>query len=155
MEKGFYWVAVGLLVLGVNQSVLNRRGDWLSSVETGSVARVAQLSHQAWDRLQGGNSSYDQVGELPGLNQLDQLDRLDSMRIARAAHNADFAQRRAEWVQRRIETANRIEGSRAEWMAQRRMQAFVPCPGQNIRVNVPPIQVPAVHVTVFGDEGTI
>jgi hypothetical protein len=154
MERGFYWVAVGLLVLGVNQSLVSRHGDWLNGVGRNSVAHLAQLSHQVRVDLQGRDSALDQVGELPS-QALDQLDRLDSIQVDLASRNADLAQRRAEWVQRRIEMANRIESRRAEWMAKGHVRAFVVCPQQNIRVNVPPMNVPALHVTVPADDGTI
>ena len=153
MEKGFYWVAVGLLVLGVNQSLVKRHGAWLGGMERNSVAQLEQFSHRAWDHLQGRNSAYE-LGELAGLDQLDRLDRLQSMRVDFASHNAELAQRREAWVERRIEMVNRMESRRAEWMAHKHPRVFRACPPQDIGVSVPPISVPAVHVTV-SDDGTI
>ena len=148
MEKGFYWMAVGLLLLGVNQTVVRRHGDWVRVWERNPVEQLAQLSHQTWTQLQGH--------EMPSraLDQLDQLDRVDTVQADFAAHSADLAQRRAEWMQRRLEMANRRENRRSEWIMRNHARVLGPCAGQDIRVNVPPVQIPAVHVTV-SEGGTI
>lgn len=145
MEKGFYWVAVGILLLGVNQSLVRRHGDWMQAWERNTVEHLAQLSQQTWARLQGP--------EFPSrtLDQLDQLDRLDTVQAELAAHSADLGQRRAEWMQRRIEIANRWENRRSEWIMRNHARVLGPCAGPDIRVNVPPVQVPAVHVVVSED----
>jgi hypothetical protein len=138
MEEGFYWMAVGLLALGLNQSLMNRHGGWLRGVERSSVAQLEQLSHLAWDRVRYGQSGYDHL-RLASLDKLDQLDRVQDVQLAVAA-------RRAEWAQHKAEVAAQVGAREAEWMSRRHLRSVVVCPEQNVRVDVPSVEVPEVRI---------
>ena len=136
-EKGLYWVAVGVLALGVTNSFVNRHGDWIHclanhSMEIGDrfsshADRLAAFANRAFDRS-SANVERTQEAVVRAQNRVASVETL----IAR--HQAELARFQTEQVRVHV--------------LQSLPQRIVVCPRKNL-VLVPP-QPPVVR-----DQGTI
>ena len=152
-DKALYWLTLGVLALGVSNSLMKNHAGCLRTLTSSAVSRVQQLSHPA-DIIVDGS-------DVDALDRLDDLDRMAEDLPARvqvqlsnlptdwASRQADWAQRRAEWEQRRVEAINRIQSRRVEELTRRSVRHFVAGRCGQVRVQAPKV------VVAVPDDGTI
>ncbi|HKS72141.1 MAG TPA: hypothetical protein VJQ82_03020 [Terriglobales bacterium] len=125
-DRGWYLIAVGVLALGLSNSMLNSHPDWLQTLTDRSVASAEHLSGQA-ERYLGmaqillgrSQASFGPAHSMLGRMQAD----MGVMQADVARHHAEMA---------RLEAANMAAISLPPLPAVR-----VSCPNIRVRVSQP------------------
>jgi hypothetical protein len=131
-EKGWYWVAVGVLALGVSNSFVNRHTDWAHGLADRSTQLVGQLSGHA-DRYAVMLETIFARGET-GLARTQTT-------VARVQTRVAFVQ--ADMVRRQADIV-RLQTEKARMLANVKMHhVAVVCPQQKVRIDLP--QPPAMN----------
>jgi hypothetical protein len=136
-EKGVYWMALGVLALGLSNSLVNQHGDCLRGFAGRAVAVAEGLSAQAMSRVEmaemmlgKGEAGVARTQATVGQAQV----RLASVQTVLARHQAEMT---------------RVQGERIQVITQERVnRALARCPRKTITVEVP--QPPAIP-----NDGTI
>jgi hypothetical protein len=124
-EKGLYWMAVGVLALGVSNSFINRHSDWAQCLADRSQLLVEQVSGQAMRYAAITEMTFGRSDAAFGRSQA----AVARVQTCLASVQASIAPHQAEMIRKQTE---KVHGIAIEQM----QHAVVMCPQQNFDVDV-------------------
>jgi hypothetical protein len=136
-DKGLYWIALGVLALGVSNSLVNQHTGCFRSLAVRAAAIAQNLSAKAIDRIAMGEAVLGRGQATVARTQT----AMDRAQVRMAFVQTVVARRQAEIV--------RLQNERVQAITRERIsRAIARCPRKTVTVEAPP-------APTAPDDGTI